>query len=96
MNIAAVFALVNVVFVVLLIYAYIDCWRKIRSNFTVSLIVFAAFFLIQNLIIVVFWYFLYTLVASAQPLVESAAPYLVAVNAMETIGLGSLTRTTWK
>src|ERR1700685_2655705 len=96
MNVAALFALLNVGLVLLLIYAYLQSWRKFRSSFTTSLVIFATFFLLQNLVIVIFWYFLYTLVSSAQPLVEAAAPYLVLVNAMETIGLGSLTMTTWK
>jgi hypothetical protein len=96
MNIAAVFALANVVFVALLIYAYVESWRNVRSSFTVSLIVFAAFFLIQNLVIIVFWYWLYGLVPAAQSTVEAAAPYLTAVNAMEAVALGSLTRLTWK
>jgi len=96
MNIAAVFALVNVLFVALLIYAYVESWRKVRSSFTVSLIVFAAFFMIQNLIIIIFWYWLYSLVPTAQTTVEAAAPYLTLVNAMEAVALGSLTRSTWK
>jgi len=96
MNVAAIFALANVVFVVLLIYAYIQSWRKFRSSFTLSLVVFAIFFLLQNVVIVVFWYYLYSLVSSAQPLVEAAAPYLTLVNAMEAVGLGTLTVTTWK
>src|SRR5208282_369033 len=96
MNIAAVFALVNVLFVALLIYAYVESWRKVRSNFTVSLIVFATFFMIQNLAIIIFWYWLYSLAPAAQPTVEAAAPYLTLVNAMEAVALGSLTRSTWK
>ncbi|HEV2389126.1 MAG TPA: hypothetical protein VGS04_00215 [Nitrososphaerales archaeon] len=96
MNVAAIFALANVAFVAVLIYAYAQSWRRFRSNFTTSLVVFAVFFLLQNLVIVVFWYYLYTLVSSAQPLVEAAAPYLTLVNATETVGLGSLTITTWK
>lgn len=96
MNVAAVFALINVVFVLLLIYAYVQSWRKVRSGFTVSLILFAVFFLIQNVVIITFWYVLYSLVPSSQSIVESAAPYLAAINAMEAIGLGTLTRSTWK
>ena len=94
MNVAAVFAFVNVALVGLLIYAYVDSWRKIRSGFTVSLIVFSVFFLVQNLVIIVFWYVLYTTVSV--PVVEAAAPYLTAVNAVEALGLGMLTRTTWR
>ena len=36
--------------------------------------VFAMFFLLQNVVMIVFWYFLYSLVSSAQLLVEAAAP----------------------
>lgn len=96
MNVAAIFAFVNVALVGLLIYAYVQSWRKVRSGFTASLILFASFFLIQNLVIIIFWFVLYGLVPSAQPVVEGAAPYLTAINAMEAIGLGSLTRVTWK
>ncbi len=94
MNVAAVFAFVNVVLVALLIYAYVDSWRKVRSNFTASLTVFAVFFLVQNIVIIVFWYVLYTTVAS--DVVTAAAPYLTAVNAAEAFGLGLLTRSTWR
>ena len=93
MNVAAVFALINVVLVGLLIYAYVQSWRKVRSGFTASLIVFSAFFLVQNFVIIVFWYVLYSTVST--PVVEAAAPYLTAVNAAEAVGLGMLTRTTW-
>lgn len=96
MNVAAVFAFINVALVVLLIYAYVQSWRKVRSAFTTSLILFATFFLIQNLVIIVFWYVLYSLVASAEPVIESAAPYLTVINALEAIALGNLTRVTWK
>lgn len=94
MNVAAVFALLNVVLVGLLTYAYFQSWRRVRSGFTASLIVFSVFFLVQNFVIIVFWYVLYTTVS--MPVVEAAAPYLTAVNAAEAVGLGMLTRTTWK
>lgn len=94
MNVAAVFALLNVVFVGLLIVAYAQSWRKVRSGFTASLIVFAVFFLVQNLVVILFWYVLYTTVA--EPVVIAAAPYLAAVNAAEAVGLGMLTRSTWR
>jgi hypothetical protein len=96
MNVAGVFALANVVLVLLLIFAYYQSWKKVHSNFTISLILFAIFFLVQNLVIIVFWYILYGLVPQAQGIVIAAAPYLVLINAMETIGLGSLVRVTWK
>jgi hypothetical protein len=94
MNVAALFALVNVALVGVLIYAYAQSWRHIRSGFTASLLIFAVFFLVQNFVIIVFWYVLYTTVSV--PVVVAAAPYLTAVNAAEAIGLGMLTRSTWK
>lgn len=94
MNVAAVFALLNVGFVGALIYAYAQSWRQVHSSFTASLVVFAVFFLVQNLVIVIFWYVLYTTVS--EPIVQAAAPYLTAVNAAEAVGLGMLTRSTWK
>jgi hypothetical protein len=94
MNVAAVFALVNVALVGALIYAYAQSWRHIRSNFTASLLVFAVFFLVQNFVIILFWYVMYTTVS--EPIVSAAAPYLTGVNVAEAVGLGLLTRSTWR
>lgn len=95
MNVAAIFAFLNVAFVLLLVGLYFQSWRRVRSSISLSLISFAAFFLIQNLVIIIFWYILYGLVPSAQPIVEAAAPYLVAINALESLGLANLVRITW-
>ena len=92
MNVAAVFALLNVALVGALIYAYAQSWRAVRSSFTASLLIFAIFFLVQNFVIIVFWYVMYTTVS--EPIVQAAAPYLTAVNAAEAIGLVMLTRST--
>jgi hypothetical protein len=96
MNVAAVFALANIVIVTLLIAEYSQSWRRVPSGFTAGLVLFATFFLVQNVVIVVFWYVLYGLVASAQPIVEAAAPYLTVINATESVALGNLIRITWK
>lgn len=95
MNVAAVFALANVAFVLLLIGLYFQSWRRMHSSLSMSLMTFAGFFLIQNLVIIVFWFVLYGLVPQAQAVVEGAAPYLTAINALECIGLGNLVRVTW-
>jgi hypothetical protein len=94
MNVAAVFAFANIALVVLLLALYMSSWRRFRSSILVALMLFAAFFLIQNLVIVVFWYVLYGLVPQAQAIVTSAAPYLVVINATETVGLVNLVRIT--
>ncbi len=95
MNVAAVFAIVNVALVFLLLGLYYQSWRRLRSTFTVSLMLFAVFFLVQNLVIIVFWYALYGLVPAAQGIVVAAAPYLVLINLMQTVGLGNLVKVTW-
>ena len=95
MNVAAVFAIVNIGFVLVLSGLYFQSWRRLRSSLSMSLVVFSVFLLIQNLVIVVFWYVLYGLVPQAQSVVVAGAPYLVAINALEAIALGNLVRITW-
>ncbi len=87
MNVAAVFAFLNVALVVVLTALYFQSWRKLRSSLSVALMSFAIFFLVQNAIIILFWYEFYTAAA--------AAPYLVAINALESIALANLVRITW-
>ncbi len=95
MNVAAVFALANVALVLALVIAYYQSWKKVHSGFSVNLILFALFFLFQNLVIVVFWYTLYGLVPEAQGIVTAAAPYLVLINLLETVALSNLVRISW-
>lgn len=95
MNVAAIFAFVNILLVLVLSGLYFQSWRRVRSSLAVALLVFAGFFLVQNLVIVVFWYVLYGLVPQAQQTVASAAPYLVAINATEMLALANLVRISW-
>jgi len=57
--------------------------------------IFAVLFLVQNLVIIVFWYALYGLVPAAEDIVLAAAPYLVVINLLQSVGLGNLVRVTW-
>jgi|SRR5579875_1142467 len=93
---AAVFALVNTVLIVILLWLYSSSFRKIRSTFTAGLIVFALFFLIQNVAIIVFWYQLYSLVPTAIQIVDAASPYMTVINLVETVALLSLVRISLK
>ena len=95
MNAAAVFAFLNVALVLVLAGLYFQSWRRLRSSLSMSLLTFAAFFLVQNVVIIVFWLVLYGLVPSAQTVVEGAAPYLTAINLLESVALGNLVRITW-
>ncbi len=95
MNVAAVFAFLNVAFVLVLSALYFQSWRRMRSSLAVALLIFAGFFLLQNVVIIVFWYILYGLVPAAQAIVVAAAPYLTVINLTESLALGNLLRITW-
>ncbi|MHB8566412.1 MAG: hypothetical protein ACYC7D_08745 [Nitrososphaerales archaeon] len=93
---AAVFALANTVLIIILLWLYSTSFRKIRSNFTAGLIIFVAFFLVQNIAIIVFWLQLYDLVPTAIQIVDAASPYMTVINLVETIALVSLVRISLK
>jgi len=92
----AIFALANAVLIIILVSLYSSSFRKIRSPFTMGLILFAVFFLIQNLAIIIFWFQLYSLAPTAVAIVNSASPYMTVINLVETIALISLVRITIK
>ena len=95
--VAAVFALANTVLIVILLSLYSSSYRKIRSPFTIGLILFALFFLIQNIAIIIFWYQLYNLVPTAVGgVVDAAAPYMTFINLVETVALAILVRVSMK
>ena len=60
-----------------------------------GLIVFAVFFLLQNVAIIIFWFQLYQL-GPTVAIVNSASPYMTVINLVETIALISLVRVTMK
>ena len=92
---AAVFALANTVLIIILLSLYGSSFRKIKSTFTMGLILFALFFLLQNIAIIIFWYQLYNLApTTAGPIVDAASPYMTVINLIETIGLAILVRVT--
>ncbi len=95
MNIAAIFAFLNVAMVVVLLGLYLQSWRKLHSSISIALTTFAGFFLVQNLVIIVFWLILYSIVPTARDVVTAAAPYLTAINALESVALANLLRVSW-
>jgi hypothetical protein len=77
---------------------YIGTFRRIRSSFTLGLVLFGSFFVILNLSILVFWLFLFqnVNVSSATNLVDQASFYMLLVNVGEALALSNLLRVTWK
>jgi hypothetical protein len=87
MFVAAGFALANTVLILILLGLYSSSARKIRTTFTLGLILFAIFFLAQNISIVILWYQLYQIAPSATAIVNTAAPYMTVINAVESFAL---------
>jgi hypothetical protein len=88
MNLAGVIAFLNVALVLALAGLYLQSWRRLHSSLSIALVSFAVLFLVQNAVIIIFWFEFYTATA--------AAPYLVAINAMESLALANLVRITWR
>jgi len=91
---AAIVAFVNIAMTLVLLGIYLETYRKIRSSFTMGLVLFGIFFVVLNLAILLFWLFLYQ--NSAATLVGQASFYMLLVNIGEALALANLLRVTWK
>ena len=87
---AAGAAITNIGLLAVIIATYIQNARLIKSYFTYGLILVASLFIIQNIVIVIFWFNLYTAGPSIKNIVESAAPYLFTINVAQSAGLSVL------
>ncbi len=95
---SAAVAFVNIAMTLVLLGIYIGTYRRIKSSFTLGLVLFGSFFVILNLSILVFWLFLFQNinVSSATALVDQASFYMLLVNVGEALALSNLLRVTWK
>jgi hypothetical protein len=91
---AAIVAFLNIAMTLILLGVYLGTYRKIRSSFTMGLVLFGSFFVVLNLAILVFWLFLYQ--NAAAPLVDQASAYMLLINVGEAFALANLLRVTWK
>jgi hypothetical protein len=89
-----VVAFLNIAMTMILLGIYLGTYRKIRSSFTMGLVLFGSFFVVLNLAILVFWLFLYQ--NAAAPLVDQASAYMLLINIGEAFALANLLRVTWK
>ena len=87
---AAGAAIANIGLLGVIIATYIQNIRVIKSYFTYGLVIVASLFMVQNIVIVIFWSNLYMAGPSIQEIVNSAAPYLFAINLAQTGGLSIL------
>lgn len=93
---SAVVAFANIAMTLVLLAIYAGTYRKIRSSFTLGLVLFGSFFVVLNLAILVFWLFLFENVSSATVFVDQASTYMLVVNLGEALALANLLRVTWK
>jgi hypothetical protein len=87
---AAVAAITNIGLLSVIIYTYIQNIRLIKSYFTYGLTIVSALFIVQNIVIVIFWSSLYMAGPSIKNIVDAAAPYLFVINLAQSIALAVL------
>ena len=93
---AAVVAFANIAMTLVLLAVYLGTYGKVKSSFTLGLVLFGSFFVLLNLSILVFWVFLFENVTSAASFVDEASTYMLLVNIGEALALVNLLRVTWK
>lgn len=87
---AAAAALLNIGLLGAVMVTYIQNLRLIKSYFTLGLVMVASLFIVQNIVIVIFWSNLYLAGPSIRNIVDAAAPYLFAINSAQTGALSVL------
>lgn len=87
---AAAAAIINIGLLAIIIITYIQNARLIKSYFTYGLVLVASLFIVQNIVIVIFWYNLYSAGPAIKDIVDAASPYLFAINSAQTGGLSVL------
>lgn len=87
---AAAASFVNIALLGALVATYIQNMRMIRSYLTLGLVIVASLFMIQNIVILVFWSNLYVTGPSVKSIVDSASSYLFGINVAQLFGLGVL------
>jgi hypothetical protein len=73
---AAAAALTNIGLLGAVIFTYVQNLRLIKTYFTIGLVLVGSLFIIQNIVIVIFWFNLYLAGPSIKNIVGAAAPYL--------------------
>ncbi len=87
---AAAAALLNIGLLGAVMVTYVHYLRLIKSYFTLGLVMVASLFIVQNIVIVIFWSNLYLAGPTIRNIVDAAAPYLFAINSAQTGALSVL------
>ena len=87
---AVVSAFLNIGLLGVAIGTYVQNLRVIRSYYTSGLVLVAFLLMIQNIVIVLFWFTLYMDDKAMMMSADMVAHYLFAINVIQTIGLSVL------
>ncbi|MEJ2260229.1 MAG: hypothetical protein P8X83_01020 [Nitrosopumilaceae archaeon] len=87
---AVVSAFLNIGLLGVAIGTYVQNLRVIRSYYTSGLVLVAFLLMIQNIVIVLFWFTLYMDDKALMMSADMVAHYLFAINVIQTIGLSVL------
>lgn len=87
---AVVSAFLNIGLLGVAIGTYVQNLRVIRSYYTSGLVLVAFLLMIQNIVIVLFWFTLYMDDKALMMSADMVAHYLFAINVIQTIGLSIL------
>lgn len=87
---AALAALTNIGLLGCIIAIYVQNIRLLKSYFTYGLVLVASLFMLQNIVIVIFWFNLYLAGPVIKNIVDSASPYLFFINLSQSVGLAVL------
>jgi len=90
MNITTILTGVSTILLLGLLFIYYKSLKKIKSNFTIGLFIFALLFLIQNIISL---YYFITMMSYYAPEVEK---HVFILTLLQAIGFGILLKITWE
>ena len=90
MNLTTILTALSALILASLLHVYIRNLRKIKSNFTLGLLIFALLFLIQNIVSL---YFYLTMMDYYVPEVEL---HVFIFTLLQTIGFAVLLKLTWE
>jgi len=90
MTLTTILTAVSILILAALLHVYIRNLRKIKSNFTIGLLIFALLFLVQNIVSL---YFYLTMMEYYVPAVEL---HVFIFTLLQTIGFAILLKLTWE
>lgn len=87
---AVISAFLNIGLLLVIIGTYVQNMRVIRSYYTSGLVLVASLLMLQNIVIVLFWFTLYMNDKALMMSADMLAHYLFAINVIQTFGLSIL------